>query len=129
MKAQQVVPGEVWSVSFLPFDSKGRHSTDVVTVYVLESTCEVIGHAPPAVPRASDPEDKSQSVTPLPLRADWSSYVQPAAHASGSKIPSLLSQLKWAHQEEYERGISRVWLARIIKEGEVGAEKQRVAER
>ena len=129
MNTQEVVPGEVWSVSFLPFDSNGRHFTDLVTVYILESTCEVIGNALPTVPRSSDSEDKSQSVTQLPLRADWSSYLQPAAHASGSKTPSLLSQLKWAHQEEYERGISRVWLARITKEEEVGAEKQRVAER
>ncbi|KAI0084794.1 hypothetical protein BDY19DRAFT_476849 [Irpex rosettiformis] len=127
--AEEVVAGEIWSVSFLPFDQNGHRPA---IFYILESTCEVIGHAPPPshlqATENSCTVDKLTS-TSLPLRADWSSYVHSALSRSGVETASVLSQLKWAHQEEYDRGISRVWLTRISNEGDAGVEKRRVAER
>lgn len=100
------------------------------TVYVLETTCEVIGHAsPPVRPDEGEIATEDLDASLSPIRADWSSYIHSTVEQRVSGMPSLLSKLKWAHQEEYDRGISRAWLARISKEGEEGVERRRVAER
>lgn len=120
--AQELVEGEVWSITTRSFSS-----TEVL--YVLEATCEVVGHPPL-------PPDQSGLSQPLggrqiPLRADWSAYIesrttQPSA---AGRTPSLIEHLKWTNHEEYEQGISKLWLKRIQNESELGAAKLIVAER
>lgn len=122
---QEVTPGDVWNVAFRQANDDGTHSNEISLVYVLEPTCEVIGQ-PPRPSSSSQAQACAPSVT---LRADWSAYVHTQARATGDIRSSLCSQLKWAHFAEYDRGISRLWLTRIAKEGDDGIEKRRVAER
>lgn len=115
--AHPVVKDEIWSITLFFLATS---TTQVF--YVLEPTCEVVGHATPA----------SSAKTPIeaPLRADWSAYIEQRASASQtSECSSLMDHVKWANYEEYDRGISRLWLNRIVKEGEMGAAKRQVAVR
>lgn len=122
---QEVVPGEIWSVKIQPNEESSRRCAE--TLYVLEATCEVVG-CPPA-PRKPDLANSTKMTKPL--RADWSAYIQ--KHVENSRTdsalsrPSVLSQLKWANYEEYNKGISRLWLQRIAVEGELGIAKRTVA--
>ncbi|KAI0786847.1 hypothetical protein C8Q75DRAFT_769503 [Abortiporus biennis] len=116
--AQEVIPNEIWGI-------KVRHSGQgtgrIEVFYVLESTCEAVG-------RAQNPEDCNvQAENDTQLRADWSMFIQ--RRVSGTFQGSLLSYLKWEHHEEYEKGISKLWLVRIKKEAEVGEIKREIAER
>ncbi|KAJ6619524.1 hypothetical protein B0H10DRAFT_2026031 [Mycena sp. CBHHK59/15] len=112
--AQQLVEDEVWKITI-------RHSsTSRESFYVLEPTCE---------PLTATADSSS---TRLPVRSDWSAYIAhrllpPLVH----KVPPppLMEYLSWTNHEEYERGISRLWLKRIEAEGEIGAMKRRTAER
>ena len=65
------------------------------------------------------------------LRADWTTYIQQQVsnHRQGNAVQSLLSHLKWANYEEYNRGISKLWLTRIASESLLGLAKKVVAER
>ncbi|OCH90029.1 hypothetical protein OBBRIDRAFT_793741 [Obba rivulosa] len=129
--ARQVVKGEIWSITVTP---QGGHPAQYEIFHVLEATCGVVGR-----PLAKDmqsptpPHHKkthAEDPMPIPLRADWSAYiVQRISRPSGGAGDTLLSRLKWANREEYERGISKLWLARVEKEGEQGKSKGRVAER
>lgn len=114
---QQVIENEIWTIMlFFPTTS----STQIF--YVLESTCEVVGHATPAT--------SATSSVVTPLRADWSDYIE--QRTSGSQAfgsSSLMDHVKWANYEEYDRGISRLWMKRSALEGELGAAKRAVAER
>ncbi|KZT27383.1 hypothetical protein NEOLEDRAFT_1110792 [Neolentinus lepideus HHB14362 ss-1] len=110
----QVVVGDIWVV-------KVRYGANEVAFYVLEPTCEVIGRLHPNI----DGPDASA----IPIRADWSAYIDRLRATGQSTSASILSQLRWANYEEYERGISRLWLKRIESEGEVGRAKRIVAER
>lgn len=118
--AQEVIQDEIWVVTV---QSSDRHAaTQVRSFYVLEETCEVIGRPNPAA--------TSSSV--LALRSDWSGYIQARLTNASTQLgfgPSLLRNMKWAHYEEYERGISRLWLKRLDKEGDLGQMKRVVAER
>jgi hypothetical protein len=87
-----------------------EHEKGVKTYYVLEQTCEVIGTGD------------------LPLRTDWAAYTASANDVTGADA-TLLDHLKWAHNAEYDRGMSKLWLSRVNKEGIVGLEKRRIAER
>lgn len=106
---QELVAGDVWSITV-----SSSASTEVY--YVLAATCEVVG---------------SSAQDLLPLRADWSAYINTQSSPSPVKAPtfSLMSQLKWINHEEYDKGISRVWLKRIQGDGELGAAKRAVAGR
>jgi hypothetical protein len=124
--AQELVKGEIWSVAVL---SSLSSSADIF--YVLESTCEVVGH--PSLPL--NPTECStkpiRSGCSIPVRADWSAYI---AHrlstlALHDTPPSLLAHLKWTNHEEYNKGISKLWSKRILNEGSAGAAKMVVAER
>jgi hypothetical protein len=108
-------------------------STEVF--YVLEATCEVVGHPPLLSPVPGGASTSATKLVP-PLRADWSAYIDTQSSSQSSEpesnkvlVPSLMSQLKWTNHEEYSRGISRVWLKRTQDEGEIGAAKRDVAER
>ncbi|KAG6868614.1 hypothetical protein C0993_000417 [Termitomyces sp. T159_Od127] len=112
---QEVVEGEIWSIKTHSFRGKEM-------MYVLEATCEVIGHPEVHV------DDAPQNT--ISLRADWSAYVhQYLTRTIGICLPSLMERLKWANYEEYYRGLSKLWLSRISSEGKVGAAKRVVAER
>ncbi|KAI0081570.1 hypothetical protein K474DRAFT_1768489 [Panus rudis PR-1116 ss-1] len=116
---QEIVPGEICRITVQDHNSSSLQRS----FYVLEPTGEVVGHAP----LPSRPTCSSSSPAILPLRADWSAYIQD--RVSGAERSSLLESLKWANYEEYDRGISRLWLRRIAGEGRLGAAKRTVAER
>jgi len=118
---REVVPDEIWEVTTMTV-AQGPIAAENETFYVLEPTCEVIGH-PPTLP-VPLPETIPSS---LPIRADWSEYVIDriisSAEAPGKRL------LQWANYEEYQNGISRHWLTRTQGEGGVGELKRRVAEK
>ncbi|CAL1712780.1 unnamed protein product [Somion occarium] len=113
---QEVVPNHVWSITVQR--AEGRSAQ---VFHVLEATCEVVGRARQLSNMLEDEDD----MLPIPLRADWSEFIH---HQSSSNLP-LEANLKWAHYEEYDKGVSRLWLKRIAFEGEVGAMKRLIAER
>jgi hypothetical protein len=112
--AQEVVKGEIWTITI-------RDGNSLSVVYILESTCEVIGRA------RDGPQLKVYSSG---LRSDWSEYI--SSHAGASVEPPrslILDHLRWANYEEYDRGVSRHWLHRTSGEGNVGLSKKAVATR
>jgi hypothetical protein len=120
--AQEVVPGEIWCITA---QTAGQPKEQF---YVLEATCEVIGHPPP-------PPQATPSVTNLGnatnLRRDWSEWIAHRSAPSTELTPKapLFAMMRWAHAEEYHLGIAKAWLDRLLKEGEVGAFKRAIAER
>ena len=124
---QPVVAHEIWSIT-VEHGSGSVRSRD--TIYVLEATCEPVGH-PEVAPQPGEPAHKSDPASALPIRADWSAYIHRCLGMprGSSQTTTILNQLKWANREEYERGISRLWLKRIEKEGDLGTAKGVVAER
>jgi hypothetical protein len=122
VEVQELTKGEIWSVTC----SSSSSSTE--TFYILESTCEVIGHPP--IPSCG--VHMHNDYPSLPVRADWAEYISfrllpPSSH--DLPPPLLWEYVKWTNHEEYDRGISRHWLRRTIIEGEVGLAKKTVAER
>ena len=97
---------------------------------MLEATCEPVGHAEIA-PQPGGRADDMDGASALPIRADWSEHIRRCLNGppGSGRTAAMLDQLKWANREEYERGISRLWLRRVEKEGELGAVKRTVAER
>nr|VWO98577.1 CULLIN_2 domain-containing protein [Ganoderma boninense] len=122
---QEVIPTEVWSVAIEYATSSARPGRRE-TLYVLEATCEVIGR--PATQTADCPSSTGVGGTAYPLRVDWSTYIAHRIVMTETEA-GLLAHLKWACQEDYERGISTLWLRRIATEGQAGAAKRTVAER
>jgi hypothetical protein len=116
--AQELVEGEMWKIT-----TRSSSSTNVW--YVLEATCEVVGHPLPST--SLDQPDLSRP----PLRADWRAYIesQTSQPPTSGRTTPLMEHLKWTNHEEYERGISKLWLKRIRAEGELGTAKLLVAER
>jgi len=108
----EVVSGEIWSLKV----STGE------TFYVLEATCEVIGHPPAAKPDYAEAR--------CHLRADWSDYVAEKIRRDNmGGCNALLDRMRWANEAEYDRGISRHWLNRIATAGDQGVQLRRIAER
>lgn len=105
---------EIWSVT-LEYPQNRRRKT----LYVIEATCEVVGRPLKAT---------SEGAVSLPIRADWSAYIERRSTSSASG-ESLLSHLKWSCHEEFDRGISRLWLKRVEGEKELGVAKWTVAQR
>jgi len=115
--AQEVVRGEIWKVS-----TQRKRITEAF--YVLEATCEVIGHPPSTA--------YSEEVDRGTLRADWSAYISSKLSSGSSAEPTktcLLDYIRWSDTEDYERGISKLWLNRISKDGNLGHATRSVAER
>ncbi|TCD69032.1 hypothetical protein EIP91_009095 [Steccherinum ochraceum] len=109
---QEVIPNEIWSIAVKRTDSQTQ------TFYVLDSTCEVVGRVNPPILLADDGA-ASKSSPSLPMRADWSAYIQQSKHllrsaqSSDAGRISLLDRLKWDGYEEYDHGMSRLWLKRL----------------
>ena len=120
--AQELVEGEVWCITT-------RSSSSTKVMYVLEATCEAVGHPPMSFDQAcvSHPPPGDRML----LRADWSAYIEGRASQSSTcgRTPLIAERLKWTNHEEYERGISKLWMRRIQTEGELGVAKLHVAER
>lgn len=117
---------EVWRIVVEHRDGR----TD--TFFVLERTCEAIG--PPAVSATGIDTNDPGAVTQFSaLRRDWADYlgqrITPIASSTAPTPPSLLDHLAWTNHEEFDRGISRLWLKRIEAEGDVGVAKKVAAER
>lgn len=109
--AQQVVEGEIWCITM-------QHRAMRESFYVLEATCEVVGHPP-----------GSQLDVSLPIRADWSAYVERRSSVHEKSPPTVMEHVCWTNHEEYDRGISRHWLKRMRREGKVGAALEAIAGR
>jgi hypothetical protein len=133
--AQEIVQNEIWTITMRTPPSQPGGTSRVEIFYVLEQTCEVVGHPLPPVhpidPSVGSNEFALVSNT-IQVRADWSAYIAhrqlpPSSHDS-PPLP-LLDHLKWQNHEEYHRGLSKLWLNRIADEGELGSAKKIVAER
>ncbi|KAL4080995.1 hypothetical protein J3A83DRAFT_113940 [Scleroderma citrinum] len=114
---QEIVSGEVWQV-------RTQREGATETFYVLEATCEVIGH-----PSSSASSEKVNQGT---LRADWSVYISSQLSGASSAKPTkpcLLDYVRWSDVEDYELGISKLWLHHVSKDSELGDAKRCVAER
>ncbi|KAJ7784704.1 hypothetical protein B0H16DRAFT_1402773 [Mycena metata] len=116
--AQELVKDEVWMITV-------RHSaTSTESFYVLESTCEALTAV----------ADSTPTTAAAPVRADWSAYIAhrvstPSPSVPSSPFPRLFDYLSWTNHEEYQLGISRLWLKRIEAEGGIGTMKRITAER
>lgn len=143
--AQEVVKDEIWSVTISEPSWESTSELESHTFYILEQTCEVIGRTgdikhsrillrPPSWNTLSfiAPTTLIIPSHSFSLRVDWSDYVQTRLLPVGfhaTPPPTLLTYLRWPNVEDYDKGVSRLWLRRIEKEGEVGAYKKVVAER
>lgn len=115
--AQEIVQNEIWKITY-------RSLSLVETFYILEATCEVIGNS------AICPDTSTSLVPQTNLRADWAAYIKSADSESDVEGHIGLSKcLQWSNHEEYDGGISKIWLKRIAGEGEVGSEKLKIATR
>ena len=130
--AQEIVKGEVWSVTThtrLPHPTAPNQIKKEM-FYVLEHTCEVIGH--PIAPAYLIEPSESKLEVDGNLRADWLAYINHRQLPAGAHIsppPPLLANLRWQNQEEYYQGLSKHWIKRIAREGDVGVVKKALAER
>ncbi|KAK7469096.1 hypothetical protein VKT23_003587 [Stygiomarasmius scandens] len=126
LDAQEVVKGEIWRIVVQQPPSRAfSRGSSQRSFYVLESTCEVVGHPPGSL--TGDASSMSG-----PLRADWSAYIAKKTNSSVSESlpdPGLISQLSWTNHEEYELGMSKIWLKNIQREGQLGRLKREMAER
>ncbi|RPD77425.1 hypothetical protein L226DRAFT_544076 [Lentinus tigrinus ALCF2SS1-7] len=124
--AQEVVTGEIWLVSV---EYAAPRPCEVF--YVLEATCEVVGRPSPPRFRPEDAIPSSPASVSLPVRADWSAYIEQRREAppGSTSPPPLLAHLKWAGVEDYYQGISKLWLKKVVGEGRLGDRKRMVAER
>jgi hypothetical protein len=116
--AQEMVKDEVWMITV-------RHAATFTSelFYVLEPTCEPLA----GIPISTSVTAES---TGTPVRVDWSAYIAHRASAPQAPAPKrLLDYLSWTNHEEYEFGISRLWLKRVEGEGPTGKMKRTVAER
>jgi hypothetical protein len=121
---QEIIAGEIWSVTV-------HFCSHTETFHVLEQTCEVVGH-PTASSHPATLDFSSSAGSKLHLRSDWAAYIAhrvlpPSMH--NSPPTPLLDHLRWSNYEEYDKGISKVWLNRVDHEGETGKEKREMAER
>lgn len=130
---EEIVKDEIWRVYVTTYGSTDTSFTQQV-FYVLEPSCEVIGlPSPSKAPRAKSVlSEFTAPAYSLSLRVDWSEYIRYRYLPSDfheSRPPSLLSHLKWTNTEEYEKGISKLWLSKISGEGNIGSYMKKVAER
>lgn len=113
VEVQEILPSEIWSVVVEARDG-GQMSNKF---YVLEATCEVIGN-----PVALDGR--------LPTRTDWSGYIRKhISEDDSAKAMDIMNHIRWTNHEEYDRGISKIWLKGTQEEKELGKLKREVARR
>ncbi|KIO29120.1 hypothetical protein M407DRAFT_21693 [Tulasnella calospora MUT 4182] len=102
---------EVWKIEVQ--DTKTR-LPNRATFYILSSTGEVIGRPL----ESGSPEAGLQAVVELPIRGDWSSFINTHRLEDAAKDPpsSLFSFVRWQNAEEYDHGISKAWLKRLASD-------------
>ena len=124
--ARELIPNEIWEVTTTM--TQGTTTIEEETFYVLEPTCEVIGHPTATSPSLSGIFPDAQRR--LPIRVDWSDYVDDhILSVAEEPRKRLVDRIQWAHYEEYQNGISRHFLTQTLCEGEVGELKRRIAEK
>jgi hypothetical protein len=97
--AYPIIDGEVWLVQ------TRSHIGSVQMFYVLEDTCEVIGHPPDST---HPPENG------LPLRTDWSSYIEMRLISSECESGRrLIDLLQCANSEDFDQGVGKAWLKHL----------------
>ncbi|EJD35137.1 hypothetical protein AURDEDRAFT_175770 [Auricularia subglabra TFB-10046 SS5] len=102
--AQEISKDAVWSIT--QRQPSGRSET----LYVVYETGEVIGKSTSSLNSAD-----------IPIRNDWLQHLS----AFRSHRSSLMELVVWHNGEEYDRGISKLWLSRVPD----GDARRRVAER
>ena len=118
-KVEEVIPDEIWKITV-------QSSSSNRVYFVVEATCEVIGQ--------SD-EGNNRSAKTCYLRPDWEEYIETKLGSLPLPAPpcdvplGLLEHLHWSNHEEYAKGISKIWMARIRTEGDLGLAKLTVAQR
>ncbi|KAI6044706.1 hypothetical protein EDC04DRAFT_2560796 [Pisolithus marmoratus] len=112
--AKELLKGEVWKI-------RTQTGNSMEDFYVLEATCEVIGHPP--VSGSTNLTGRHS------LRVDWYAYIDRQLSSSGATKSCLLDHVHWSDREEYNWGISKVWLQRTSAEGDMGQAKRCVAEK
>jgi hypothetical protein len=103
------LPGdELWEVTL-------RNSGESAYVlFVLAMTGEAIG------------SQHGQEPSTYQLRQDWGSYITSLGRDT---TKTLNKYLRCANEEDFDRGISKLWLKRMAHEGRLGSMKRSVAER
>jgi hypothetical protein len=103
------LPGdELWEVTL-------RNSGESAYVlFVLAMTGEAIGSQHGLEPSTYQ------------LRQDWGSYITSLGRDT---TKTLNKYLRCANEEDFDRGISKLWLKRMANEGRLGSMKRSVAER
>ncbi|CAA7261382.1 unnamed protein product [Cyclocybe aegerita] len=103
LDAQQIT-NDIWEIT--------THSaSSISSYYILEGTCEVIGHPPASQMKPSDV---------VHLRADWSAYIGARIRKGESgavdlrQNPDLLDQLQWTNHEEYDKGLTRRYVLACV---------------
>jgi len=123
LDAQEIVKSEIWRITF-------RSSSRTHVFHVIEATCEVVGEA-------NQGSQTTGSESPfINLRADWSSYIASFENNSVRPRPGviqpssgLLDHLQWTNHEEYDQGISRLWLTKMKNERDAGVARLTCAQR
>ena len=127
VSVRELVQNEIWEITTTTA-VRGPVTAKEEIFYVLEPTCEVIGRPTVISPSPSETDPNRQGG--LPIRVDWSGYVNDRI-TSLLEVPGkkLLDRVQWAHYEEYQNGISRHFLKQTLREGEVGDLKRLIAEK
>jgi len=115
--AEEIIPHEIWRL-------KIRSGSYTYSIYVLEATCETIGRSSAV---NSDGSDAS-----IQLRIDWSTYIRDRVDSrkeGRNTDESLLSLVQWTNHEEYDKGISQLWLTKVNSGGDEDSAKLIVARR
>ncbi|OBZ68978.1 hypothetical protein A0H81_11080 [Grifola frondosa] len=126
--AQEAVKNEVWRITVVyPSMLSSERGIEREVFYVLESTCEVVGRSLSRL-HGQGLDDIQHGVVSVRVTGLLTSLDTCFSSSDASPIP-LLAHLKWANREEYENGISRLWLKRVAVESTLGVAKRAIAER
>lgn len=105
---KRLLGDELWEITLC------NSGESVYVLFVLAMTGEAIGSQHGLQPSTYQ------------LRQDWGSYIT----SLGRDTTKTLSKyLRCANEEDFDRGISKLWLKRMANEGRLGSMKRSVAER
>jgi hypothetical protein len=118
---EEVIQGEIWKIT-------ANMDGEKCIYYVLEATCEVIGL--PSPPNHELGMSASSSRRNAAIRADWTTYIENRLLSDNYPSQEMLQdRLSWPNHEEYDHGISKIWINRVKGEWESGLVKLIVARR
>ncbi|KAH8824893.1 hypothetical protein DL96DRAFT_1611180 [Flagelloscypha sp. PMI_526] len=116
--AKETAQPEIWQLAI-------RHGDSLNTLYILAATGEPLG-GPEQISSARD-VDSDNNGCGVHVRADWAAFI--SCHREVLASTSLRDRIRWQNHEEYDHGLSTLWLKRVEREGVVGLYKKVVAER